>query len=108
MLTVKSIFSLEKAEEQSFYVADDEKAIILVDLLQADKGLEVEVFLSLLGDLTNLIRDENESNLNLDKVQASKQEELLQLERDLDQTMSDLRRHLMIIRMIGLMSEDDR
>ena len=89
-------------------MADDEKAIILVDLLQADKGLEVEVFLSLLGDLTNLIRDENESNLNLDKVQASKQEELLQLERDLDQTMSDLRRHLMIIRMIGLMSEDDR
>ena len=37
-----------------------------------------------------------------------REEELLQLELDLDKTMNGLRRRLMIIRMIGLMGEDDR
>ena len=53
--TIGKSFKKNK-EEQSFYVADDEKAIILVDLLQVDKNLEVEVFLSLLCDLTGLIK----------------------------------------------------
>ena len=102
--------TFKKAEEQSFYVADDEKAIILVDLLQVDKNLEVEVFLSLLRDLTSLIKEEHEMNASLDlsKAKSSHEEELLQLELDLDKTMNGLRRRLMIIRMIGLMGEDDR
>ena len=102
--------AFKKAEEQSFYVADDEKAIILVDLLQVDKNLEVEVFLSLLSDLSCLIKEEHEMNTSLDltKAKSSHEEELLQLERDLDRTMNGLRRRLMIIRMIGLMGEDDR
>ena len=48
------------------------------------------------------------ASLDLNKAKSSHEEELLQLERDLDRTMNGLRRRLMIIRMIGLMGEDDR
>ena len=43
----------------------------------------------------------------MDSNQA-KEEQLLQLERDLDSTMNSLRRKLMVIRLLGLMSEDEK
>ena len=41
-------------------------------------------------------------------MESNKEEQLLQLERDLDSTMLNLRRKLMIIRLLGLMSEDEK
>ena len=52
----------------SFYVADDEKAICLDDLLKenSDKTLGVEFYLSLLADLSDLILEEKaEDKVNL-------------------------------------------
>lgn len=103
----------KKAEEQSFYVDDDEKAIILTDLMQSntDKNLGVEFFLSLLHDLTDLIQIENNEEelpiAKLDNLTTNKEEQLLQLERDLDLTMLNLRRRLMVVRLLGLMTEED-
>ena len=41
-------------------------------------------------------------------MDSNKEEQLLQLERDLDSTMNSLRRKLMVIRLLGLMSEDEK
>ena len=41
-------------------------------------------------------------------MDSNKEEQLLQLERDLDLTMYNLRRKLMVIRLLGLMSEDEK
>ena len=43
-----------------------------------------------------------------DGLESNKEEQLLQLERDLDSTMNSLRRKLMVIRLLGLMSEDEK
>ena len=94
----------KKSEESSFYVADDEKAICLDDLMKesSDKTLGVEFFLSLLADLSSLILEETEDKkADLGDVDNSKEEQLLQLERDLDSTMVNLRRRLMVIRLLG-------
>ena len=48
----------ESAEERRFYVADDEKAIVVVDLMtqdSKDKTLGVEFFMGLLRDLTKVM-----------------------------------------------------
>ena len=48
----------ESAEERRFYVADDEKAIVVVDLMtqdSKDKALGVEFFMGLLRDLTKVM-----------------------------------------------------
>mgnify|MGYP001498769108 CR=1 FL=1 len=58
----------KKSEESSFYVADDEKAICLDDLMKenSDKSLGVEFYLSLLADLSALILEEKvEEKVNL-------------------------------------------
>ena len=49
-----------KSDESSFYVADDEKAICLDDLMKenSDKALGVEFYLSLLADLSAMILEE--------------------------------------------------
>jgi len=103
----------KKSEESSFYVADDEKAICLDDLMKenSDKSLGIEFYLSLLADLSALILEEKvEEKVNLEDLDSNKakEEQLLQLERDLDSTMNSLRRKLMVIRLLGLMSEDEK
>ena len=47
----------ESGEERRFYVADDEKAIVVVDLMtdSRDKTLGVEFFMGLLRDLTKVM-----------------------------------------------------
>ena len=48
----------ESGEERRFYVADDEKAIVVVDLMtqdSKDKTLGVEFFMGLLRDLTKVM-----------------------------------------------------
>ena len=99
-----------KSEDSSFYVADDEKAICIDDLLKenSDKSLGVEFFLSLLSDLATLLNEEKEENLDLEQINSNKEEQLMQLEKDLDLTMLKLRRKLMVIRLLGLMSEDEK
>ena len=103
----------KKAEENSFYMEDGEKAIIVVDLLQdnLDKNLGVEFFLSLLNDLNQFMEHENSEELELDAklddAEKDGEEKLLQLERDLDQTMMNLRRKLMVIKLLELLSEDN-
>ena len=103
----------KKAEENSFYMEDGEKAIIVVDLLQdnLDKNLGVEFFLSLLNDLNLFMESEGREEIDLeidDKAEEKDGEEkLLQLERDLDQTMMTLRRKLMVIKLLELLSEDN-
>ena len=103
-------------EEQSFYVADDDKSIVLVDLLQEcnDSHLTVELYLSLLRDLTNLISNKDTPDFLIDEKRLENVgdlttcDQLLQLERDLDDTMLHMRRRLMVIRLLGLMGEDEK
>ena len=103
----------KKAEENSFYMEDGEKAIIVVDLLQdnLDKNLGVEFFLSLLNDLNQFMEHENSEEFDLeskmDDAEKDGEEKLLQLERDLDRTMLNLRRKLMVIKLLELLSEDN-
>ena len=59
----------KKSDESSFYVADDEKAICLDDLMKenSDKSLGVEFYLSLLSDLSALMLEEKtEEKVNLE------------------------------------------
>ena len=99
-----------KSEESSFYVADDEKSICIDDLLKesTDKSLGVEFFLCLLGELSSVMTEETSEVDNFNIAENSTEQQLLQLERDLDSTMNNLRRKLMIIRLLGLMSEDEK
>ena len=125
---VKVIFHCENSANEdsesqpSFYVADDEKSIAVVDLLQdpKDKSLSVDFFLTLLKDLTDLMSEESNQSQPTDfsnKLSESTEEmssseaacaKILALERELDETMFKLRKQLMVIRLLGLMSEDDK
>ena len=102
----------KKAEENNFYMEDGEKAIIIIDLLTENakdlKNLGVEFYLSLLNDLNHLMLTENDTDeIAVENVeQNSSEEKLLQLEQDLDRTMMTLRRKLMVIKLLELLSED--
>lgn len=111
--------------EDNFYVSDDERSIAIVDLADSgDKRLAADLFMALLKDLSELMgssldgSDEGCPAPDVDDVplmapsgsEESRRLEakLLAFERDLDATMSKLRRNLMVIRLLGLMSEDDK
>ena len=104
----------KKAEENNFYMEDGEKAIIIIDLLTENvdlKNLGAEFYLSLLNDLNHLMLTENADDndeIGVENIeeQNSSEEKLLQLEQDLDRTMMTLRRKLMVIKMLELLSED--
>ena len=52
--------------EESFYVADDEKSITLVDILGEikDKRLSLQMFMSLLKDLSQIMSVQEEERKN--------------------------------------------
>jgi len=98
---------------QSFYVADDEKAIVVQDLLEElkDKALYSQFFLSLMEDLTNsMIDDDDPDQFDPEIPEAvpgqNIEQQLLDLEKHLDDSMHKMRRNLMVIRLLGLLSED--
>jgi len=107
---VKVIKKVES--EQSFYVSDDERAIVVQDLLEEvkDKQLSVEFFLSLMEDLTNaMVEDGLGEDVELPEAApgVDLEQQLKDLERHLDQSMHRMRRNLMVIRLLGLLSEDE-
>jgi len=104
---------IKKVEaEQSFYVADDEKAIVVQDLLEElkDKALYSQFFLSLMEDLTNSMIDDDKDQLDLEFPEPvpgeDVEKQLLDLEKHLDNSMHKMRKNLMVIRLLGLLSED--
>jgi hypothetical protein len=104
-------------EERRFYVDDDEKAIVLVDLMQEtkDKSLAVGFFMALLRDLSTLMSSMQDDPNVVDRAAADALQEaapvarsssemerkLLEFEKDLDDTMAKLRKNLMVIRLLG-------
>jgi len=98
--------------EQSFYVTDDEKSIVVQDFLEElkDKALASQFFLSLMEDLTNNMIDDDNSTLDVELPESvpgqDMEQQLLDLEKHLDSTMHKMRKNLMVIRLLGLLSED--
>jgi len=98
--------------EQSFYVTDDEKSIVVQDLLEElkDNALSSQFFLSLMEDLTNAMIDDDNETFDLELPEAEPgqdiEQQLLNLEKHLDGTMHRMRKNLMVIRLLGLLSED--
>jgi len=98
--------------DQSFYISDDERSIVVQDLLEAvnDKRLSVDFFLSLMEDLTNSMSEEvlDEEDITLPEIKPGEnlEQQVLDLESLLDASMHKMRRNLMVIRMLGLLSED--
>merc|ERR1719510_1633386 len=96
---------------QSFYVSDDEKSIVVQDILEElkDKRLTTSFFLSLLEDLTVAMIDDDLEQVEpeLPEGAGDVEEQLLALERQLDSTMHRMRRNLMVIRLLGLLSEEN-
>ena len=133
-------FSIDEDEDSSkysspsFYVADDEKSIAIVDLLEYGKfkSMTVQFYLNLLKDLTDMMMVEESEETTAEKnpiVENNRHEilelvveennlghtknkdtveSLLDMEFELDETMRKIRKGLMIIRLIGLMSEDEK
>lgn len=102
--------------EQSFYVSDDERAIVVQDLLSdvvKDRKLTVEFFLSLMEDLNTAMTEDdvfdggNDVELPISVPGQDIEQQLLDMEKQLDNTMHQMRRSLMVIRLLGLLSEDD-
>merc|ERR1712088_1066649 len=96
---------------QSFYVSDDEKSIVVQDILEElkDKRLTTSFFLSLLEDLTVAMIDDDLEQVEpeLPEGAGDVEQQLLALERQLDSTMHRMRRNLMVIRLLGLLSEEN-
>jgi hypothetical protein len=114
----------------SFYLADDEKSIALIDILEyiGSKEMTFKFYLNLLQDLTNLMdevepsvdktSDINSKESNILGLNTKEMEpedlkymqtlqNLLEMESELDESMRRVRRRMMVIRLIGLMSEDE-
>ena len=116
-----------KYKSPSFYVADDEKSIAIIDTLEylKSKDLTFQFYLNLLQDLTDMLDDiEPRSDKRIDsdyhkisnvkddiEMKHSTEEEtiqsLLEMETELEDSMRKVRKRMMVIRMIGLMSEDE-
>ncbi len=99
--------------EQNFSVSDDEKAIAIVDLL--DERQSLEFFMSLLHDLSSMMASKSlMQDAAIDVMGNRKGEkrdlqfELSSISDELDATMVRLRRNLMVIRLLGLLSEDEK
>eukprot|EP00088_Acartia_fossae_P066531 TRINITY_DN8255_c0_g1_i2.p1 TRINITY_DN8255_c0_g1~~TRINITY_DN8255_c0_g1_i2.p1 ORF type:complete len:1085 (-),score=304.99 TRINITY_DN8255_c0_g1_i2:578-3832(-) len=97
-------------QEQSFYVSDDEKSIIVQDLLEDIKEpkLVVDFYLSLTADLTDMMTDELTAEPELPPLEpgVDVEKQLLEIEATMDTMMYKMRRNLMVIRLLGLYSED--
>ncbi|XP_040569681.1 transport and Golgi organization protein 6 homolog isoform X1 [Lepeophtheirus salmonis] len=103
MLVVKKDFD----EESNFYVKDDEKSIAIVDLITSiSRDLTLEFYMILVSKLTEIMSGK-EFDIDLNAEELSTEKKLLQIESDLENTMSQLKKNLMIIRLLGLLSEDD-
>jgi len=98
------------ANSQSFYLSDDEKSIVVQDLMDElkVKKLTVDFYMSLMADLTDIIVVECEPHPDLPDPQEgqSMEEQLLELEKHMDTMMHRMRKNLMVIRLLGLFSED--
>ena len=98
--------------EQSFYLTDDEKSIVIQDLLEElkDKMLSSQFFLSLMEDLSNVMLEDEKDGFDIEFPEAvvggDIEKQLHDLEDHLDNTMHRMRRNLMIIRLLSLLSED--
>jgi len=97
--------------QQSFYVSDDEKSIILQDLLEdlKEPKIVVDFYLSLTADLTDIMVDDvttAEPDLPPLEPGGDIQAQLLDMENTMDNMMHRMRRNLMVIRLLGLYSED--
>ena len=109
-------------------MADDEKSIAIMDILESMKSKEIsfKFYMSLLQDLTDMMEEvelslckSSDPNLSstcdIEKADADTQETkearnlkiLLDLELELEESMCKIRKRMMVIRLIGLMSEDD-
>lgn len=101
-------------EEQSFYVSDDEKSIVVQDLLEdiKDRQMSVDFFLSLINDLNDVMVEDDELGDDPELPEAKEgtnlEQQLLDLEANLDTSMNKMRKNLMVIRLLGLLSEDDK
>eukprot|EP00095_Tigriopus_kingsejongensis_P012027 maker-scaffold593_size129216-snap-gene-0.30 protein:Tk12027 transcript:maker-scaffold593_size129216-snap-gene-0.30-mRNA-1 annotation:"transmembrane and coiled-coil domain-containing protein 7" len=99
------------ALDEQFYLSDDEKSIVIADLLQdsKDKHLATDFFISLLKDLSEMMgKQPDKEKTPPSPAPTNLEEKLLSFERDLDRTMLNLRKNLMIVRLLGLLSEDER
>ena len=117
-----------KYKSPSFYVADDEKSIAIIDTLDflKSRDLTFQFYLNLLQDLTDMLDDtEPLADKALDdsdyqdvpktkdnaEMKHSTEEQtiqsLLEMESELEDSMRKVRKRMMVIRMIGLMSEDE-
>ena len=103
---------IKKTESgQSFYVTDDEKAIVIQDLLEdmKDPTLTSQFFLCLMEDLTVMVEDNKDGfDVELPTATAGEdvEKQILDLEDHLDTVMHRMRKNLMILRMLSLLSED--
>ena len=109
-------------------MADDEKSIAIMDILESMKSKEIsfKFYMSLLQDLTDMMEEvelslrkssdlNSSSTCDIEKSDADTQETkearnlkiLLDLELELEESMCKIRKRMMVIRLIGLMSEDD-
>ena len=108
----------------SFYVADDEKSIAIIDTLEflKSRDLTFQFYLNLLQDLTDMLDDTEPStgkaldddvakvNYSVDIKHSTEEQtiqSLLEMESELEDSMRKVRKRMMVIRMIGLMSEDE-
>jgi len=97
--------------QQSFYVSDDEKSIILQDLLEdlKEPKIVVDFYLSLTADLTDIMVDDvttAEPDLPPLEPGGDIAAQLIEMENTMDNMMHRMRRNLMVIRLLGLYSED--
>ena len=96
--------------QQSFYVSDDEAAIVIQDLLeeQKDKALASQFFLCMMEDLTVMVEDNKDGfDVKLPSPgEGDVERQILDLEDHLDGVMHRMRKNLMILRLLSLLSED--
>ena len=96
--------------QQSFYVTDDEAAIAIQDLLeeQKDKALASQFFLCMMEDLTVMVED-NKDGFDVELPSPGDgdvEKQIHDLENHLDAVMHRMRKNLMILRLLSLLSED--
>ena len=73
-----------------------------------DPKLVVDFYLSLTADLTGIMSDEMTAEPELPPLEpgVDVEKQLLEIEATMDNMMKKMRRNLMVIRLLGLYSED--
>ena len=101
---------IKKTDNQlSFYVTDDEKAIVVQDIQEElkDTALSSKFLLCLLEDLTMMVEDNKEGFVELPDAGEGDNVEKQILDLDyLDQVLHRTRKNLMVLHMLSLLSED--